>query len=376
MISEMASFERRAHAFMGELRSISFDTAAMPHRSVDRFSDELSALMMHSYDARSPSAIGELVDGLCELALHPDPERSALGQSLIFGSVVESLADSFEPDKALLYDHLFARVIDYCRRRQTGRGLDVCLSRFAVSSADALIARKERIRIRGPFPVDARRRVERVFVPSRVTLGADVAITSLVLQKIERVFPQAECVVFGPPGVGELLEGTARAVRFVDCPYHRRGGLIARLDSWIQLVGAVRTETGSRDAGTCLFLDPDSRLTQLGLLPVVEEEIPSFFFESRAYRRPGAETLGELTEQWLTEVLGPDEGERLHPKRPGFPRVHGDRRAAASFAHERVQTRHQRRDLFGRRQRTRQQRKLDDASRRRVDGDHDAVDGG
>ena len=128
------------------------------------------------------------------------------------------------------------------------------------------------------------------------------------------MFPQAECVVFGPPGVGELLEGTASAVRFVDCPYHRRGGLIVRLDSWIQLVEAVRTETGSRDAGTCLFLDPDSRLTQLGLLPVVEEEIPSFFFESRVYRRPGAETLGELTEQWLTEVLGPDEGERLHPK--------------------------------------------------------------
>lgn len=314
MISEMASFERRAHALTGELRSISSGAAAMPRRNVDRFSDELSALMMDAYEARSPSAIGELVDGLCELALHADQERSALGQSLIFGSVVESLADSFEPDKALLYDHLFAQVIDYCRHRQAGRGLDACLSRFAVSSSDALIARKERARVRRLFPVEARRRVERVFVPSRVTLGADVAITSIVLQKIERVFPQAECVVFGPAGVGELLEGTAKAVRFVDCPYHRRGGLVARLDSWIQLVEAVRTETGSRDAGTCLFLDPDSRLTQLGLLPVVEEVIPSFFFESRTYRRPGAETLGELTGQWLAEVLGPDEGQPLHPK--------------------------------------------------------------
>src|SRR6185503_8210297 len=146
MISEMASFERRAHALIGELRSISSGAAAMPRRNVDRFSDELSALMMDSYDARSPSAIGELVDGLCELALHADQERSALGQSLIFGSVVENLADSFEPDKALLYDHLFAHVIDHCRRRQTGRGFDACLSGFAVSSSDALIARKERAR--------------------------------------------------------------------------------------------------------------------------------------------------------------------------------------------------------------------------------------
>ena len=248
MASDTASFDRGAHTFIRELRSVSSATATMLHGREARLSDLLSSLMQSS-DRWPPSAMGELVKGLCELALHPDPERSDLGQQLMFNTIVEHLADSFEPEKARLYDQLFARVIDYCRRHHTGRRLDVLLSRFGVSSSDALLARKERLTVGRSFPIDERERIQRVFVPSRVTLGADVAVTSIVLQKIERVFPQAECVVFGPAAVGELLDGTIRSVRFVECPYHRRGGLIARLDSWIQLVEAVQAETDTREAG-------------------------------------------------------------------------------------------------------------------------------
>ena len=313
MAFDTASFDQGAHAFIRELRSVSFATAQVPHDREARLSDPLISLMQ-SCDGGSPSAMRELVEGLCELALDPDPERSDLGQQLMFNAIVEYLADSFEPEKARLYDRLFALVIDHYRRHRTGRRLDFLLSRFGVSSPDDLLARKERLTIGRPFPIDERSRIQRVFVPSRVTLGADVAVTSVVLQKIERVFPQAECVVFGPAAVGELLEGAATTVRFVECSYHRRGGLIARLDSWIQLVEAVQAEMDSREVGACLLLDPDSRLTQLGLLPLVPDEVPSFFFESRAYRRPGAETLGELTALWLNDILGPDDGAVLYPR--------------------------------------------------------------
>jgi ADP-heptose:LPS heptosyltransferase len=262
----------------------------------------------------SSPPLDDLVDGLCDVALHPEGDRRELGQYLIFTTIVESLADSFEPELVRLYDRLFLHVIDRCRHHPTGRSLDARLSRFDAPNTDALLARKEALRNRPPFPVEERSRIRRVFVPSRVTLGADVAVTSIVLQKIERVFPQAECLVFGPAVVGELLRGTSKTARFVDCPYERRGGLIARLDSWIHLVEAVQAEMQGCDPRECLVVDPDSRLTQLGLLPLVEGTVPCFFFESRGYRRPGADTLGELTARWLDEVLGPHSGAPLYPQ--------------------------------------------------------------
>ena len=216
--------------------------------------------------------------------------------------------------KVLLYDRLFAGVIDRCRRHPTGEAVHALLSRFGLHDAESLLTRKEALRNHGTFARDKRLHVKRVFVPSRVTLGADVAVTSIVLQKVERVFPGAECFVLGPAVVGELLAGVSSRARFIDCPYERHGGLISRLGSWIQLVEAVEARMEGCEPHECLIVDPDSRLTQLGLLPLADSTVPCFLFESRGFRRPGADTLGELTARWLDEALGPHQGEALYPR--------------------------------------------------------------
>jgi ADP-heptose:LPS heptosyltransferase len=313
MTLNRASLETPLQAFLHELSSPQGPDGETNAGREARLSRELGALVLAG-DALSSASIGDLAEALCEWALDPAPERSELGQRLVFATIVEGLADSFDPAKAGLYDHLFARVIDCCRRHATGRSVDVLLSRFEIPDTEALLARKDALRSQPPFPVGERLRIKQVFVPSRVTLGADVAVTSLVLQKVERVFPAAECFVLGPAVVGELLAGTSKIARFINCPYERHGGLISRLDSWIQLVEAVRVHTQGYEPRQCLVVDPDSRLTQLGLLPLVEQTIPCFLFESRGYRRQGLETLGELTARWLDETLGAHEGEPLYPR--------------------------------------------------------------
>ena len=313
MTPERASVHTPARAFLNELSALSSIAGESVSDRETRLSHDLGSLV-DSGDALSSLPIGDLVNALCTLALHPDSDRSELGRHLIFTTIAESLADSFEPDKVLLYDQLFARVIDRCRYHHSGRAVGVLLSRFNVNNPDALLARKEELRNQPAFPVDQRPRIRRVFVPSRITLGADVAVTSIVLQKVERVFPRAECLVFGPSAPGQLLQGTSKTPRFVDCPYPRHGGIIARLGSWVQLVNAVQAEMNGCQPDECVFVDPDSRLTQLGLLPVVDAAVPCFFFESRGYRRPGADTLGELTARWLDEALGPHEGGTLYPQ--------------------------------------------------------------
>ena len=64
------------------------------------------------------------------------------------------------------------------------------------------------------------------------------------------------------------------------------------------------------------MIDPDSRLTQLGLLPVCPEE-SYYFFESRAYGADTEESLGALARRWIAETFGvPDARAWIAPAAP------------------------------------------------------------
>jgi ADP-heptose:LPS heptosyltransferase len=151
-----------------------------------------------------------------------------------------------------------------------------------------------------------------VFVLSRITLGADVAITSIVLQLVQRAFPTAERYLVGPSGSGQLLTGLSGS-RFVERSYEK-GGLLRRLDAWHATSQLLQDMTAGLDDADWLVVDPDSRLTQLGLLPIATSTVPYLFFESRSYAIPGLETLGELTAHWLQRALLLDSEEGTRPR--------------------------------------------------------------
>jgi len=57
------------------------------------------------------------------------------------------------------------------------------------------------------------------------------------------------------------------------------------------------------DEADSIVVDPDSRLSQLGLLPLCAED-RYYFFESRSYSGEGAESLSTLTGRWVAETFG------------------------------------------------------------------------
>src|SRR5205823_1647029 len=74
-----------------------------------------------------------------------------------------------------------------------------------------------------------------------------------------------------------------------------------------------------------LVLDPDSRLTQLGLLPVGDES-RYHLFESRRYGAESTLALSELAAQWCEETLGVSPAARQWPfssesSGPVLPRI-------------------------------------------------------
>jgi ADP-heptose:LPS heptosyltransferase len=133
-----------------------------------------------------------------------------------------------------------------------------------------------------------------VFVLSRVTLGADVAVTSVLLDAAKQRFPNAQIVFVGPPKNYELFAADPRishaAISYV------RGTLQDRLAVHPDLEALLSPD----DA---LVIDSDSRLTQLGLLPVCSED-RYHLFESRAYGGVTEASLPQLAAAWAEETFG------------------------------------------------------------------------
>jgi hypothetical protein len=192
-----------------------------------------------------------------------------------FASVVEPLADSFEPEQVARYVELFGGVLAACEPSLSAR---------------ELAERYERVRhprpFRGPDPAD-------VFVLSRVTLGADVAITSVLLDAMKRRFPKARVWFTGSRKGYELFAEDAR-VRHAGAGYDRVGSIRHRL-------AASRGLRDIVDGEDAIVVDPDSRLTQLGLVPVCAED-RYYFFETRGSSESGS--LADLAARWAERVFG------------------------------------------------------------------------
>ncbi|MBM3334402.1 hypothetical protein FJY63_07050 [Candidatus Sumerlaeota bacterium] len=255
--------------------------------------------------------LGEAITLLCEVATLPEENLAKPGLKGIFPLLVERLSDSFNPQYCLLYDQAFAQVVEFCRHQPAGRAIDAQLKRFGLMNEQALLSRKKALRDRPErFDHRLRERIKKVCILSRVTIGAEVAITSIIMAKLKELLPHAEMALLAGSRARQLFGGDERA-RVREIRYERSGGLIERLNSWLEVVETIDDERKGLGPDEFLVVDPDSRLTQLGVLPVVEDAARYFFFESRSHRTEGAECIGQITVNWVNECFGHDS--ELYP---------------------------------------------------------------
>jgi len=253
----------------------------------------------------------DYIDLLCEMTTFSEnPALTSPAATALFGIIIESLCDDFEELHTATYNRVMAQVIEHCRRLPAERTLDETLKHFCVYSCEDLLSRVDALRSR-PSKFSAEQHVEKVIFLSRVTLGADVAITSVMLQRMGQRFPQAELVLIGGDKLRQLYGGHPR-IRIREIDYSRKGGLLERLASWHDVLRAIEEELAGNDAGEVILLDPDSRLSQLGVLPLFPVE-RSFFFDSRSHTSFNrAMSMPELANAWLDEVGG--VGEFCYPR--------------------------------------------------------------
>ena len=270
------------------------------------FAMEAAAALLEQFTGRREYA-RDAVTLLAEIATLEEPCLAEPGQRATFPLLVERLSDSFDPRHCLLYDRVFAQMITICRSLPAAKTLDAALRRFHLNTEGDLLGRKARVRTISPMTSEREReKVRKVGILSRVTLGADVAITSVVVEKAKRAFPGSEIVLFGSPKLLELFGGD-RSIRVHKVSYPAEGGLLDRLQGWHAVLEAMQQETRTLSPEEFVLIDPDSRLLQLGLLPALRDESRYFFLESRCFGEPGQGTMSQITLRWLNTLFGGDD---------------------------------------------------------------------
>jgi hypothetical protein len=264
----------------------------------------------------------EVILALARLASSPAPNARDAGNALIFAHLVEPLSDAFDPGLAEVYDAVFAQIIDHQRRQEGGAPIDLRLARFGLRTEADILRRRRRLRSRKAEPLPLR--IRKAIVLSRVTVGADVAVTSVILGRLRQVWPDAGIVLVAPPRMAEFFAGDPR-IRVRPAPYPRRGSLLDRLSTWVALLDALREEE-SEDSPDVVYVDPDSRLTQLGLLPLGADEGTYRIFESRVAGAGGDACLGSIASSWALDTFGGDPAPawpylRLDPKQVELARA-------------------------------------------------------
>lgn len=215
----------------------------------------------------------ELLEAVRRGEFPPGETVRAFGENRpaeFFRDIVEPLADSFDPAQAAAYE---------------------CLMRVWIPAAPATTP---------SIPA----RVDTVYVLSRVTLGADIKIVSPILATMKQRFPNARIVFVANKKSAELFAADPR-IGYLNVDYTRSGPVSARLEFASQLRTKLQIENS-------IVIDPDSRMTQLGLIPACDPE-RYFHFPSRATGGEGDQNLSKLTAQWLQQTFGSSAAAYIAP---------------------------------------------------------------
>jgi ADP-heptose:LPS heptosyltransferase len=254
----------------------------------------------------------EYIDLICEMASNfSDIELNSAVSAVFFSVVIEQLCDDYEDFQFKAYNRVMSQVVSFCRKLPAGREIDRCLNEFRLSSAKDIESRAERIRSRD-YKINATKKyIRQIFILSRVTVGADVAITSTIIQRLSIIFPDAQIILLGSPKLSEIFSANSR-LKISRLDYVRRGGLLERFACWHKLLEIINEETKLTGKEATLVIDPDSRILQLGILPVIKDDNYLYFDTHNDWPSSPNACMAELANAWMDKVFGP--GDFCYPR--------------------------------------------------------------
>lgn len=244
---------------------------------------------------------------LAGAAFSQERETALEATNAIFAEIVEPWCDRFEPALCESYVEFMSEVV-----YAPGSPIATHLEELGYAGPEQLRERYRRVCRNNSRRVEHRDEVRVVVLLSRVTLGAEIAVTSPILQGIRTAFRRA-CIEFiGPRKNRPLLAAGLHRIGCNVLDYKRDATLAGRLRAWLRTRANVEQCIRHWKPGQWHVIDPDSRLTQLGLLPVADDAHYSFF-ESRAYMADTTAAIAKIAACWFDAITPGREPLRFAP---------------------------------------------------------------
>ncbi|KHE91246.1 MAG: hypothetical protein K8F52_00815 [Candidatus Scalindua rubra] len=243
------------------------------------------------------------VKDLFDIAIHKDELLAKSGIDATFKAIIEPLNDSFNAVDRDVYYEIFSYVIQLIRGLPEAVHIDRTLKTFGLFTQQDLLDRVRDLILSDKVGQAQIHNAKKVFIISRVTIGADVAITSIIIERSKIIFPNARILFLANRKNYELFGGD-ETIQIIPLDYQRRGGLISRLESWLEALKNINRETKDMEPCEYVIIDSNSRITQLGLLPLVSKDTGYFLFEPLAHAGEETRKLGEDVNEWLNKAFG------------------------------------------------------------------------
>ncbi|MEN8257670.1 MAG: hypothetical protein ABFS09_07390 [Thermodesulfobacteriota bacterium] len=260
--------------------------------------DHLAAMFMDAA-AQGPPPPLDLISLLTKMALGADLDLAKEATQSLYNKIILPLCDDFTSSSVEVANKVLINMILAFCRTSYGKETQQILHDLQLTDQQSFLSRYRDLAEPRTLSVEERKKVKKIFILSRITLGADIAITSLIISHCKEALPEADIYLIGPDHLRHLFYD--EQLHHLHFSYDRDGTLLEKMTAWPRLFKIIAKESKHLAGHEILIFDPDTRLSQLGLLPLTSTS-STYYLCSRQDQEKNA-SLPEITCAWLQKIF-------------------------------------------------------------------------
>jgi ADP-heptose:LPS heptosyltransferase len=235
---------------------------------------------------------------LGSMCFNQDKTLAEQADNALYQQIIIPLCDDFTSRSTRLSLLILATLIQQAAKTRDKESRHA-LNRENLHNTEQLLDRLNRIQKNKVISTSYQQQIRKICILSRVTIGADICITSVIIQRLHQQFPETPITVIGPNHLPQLFNYPF--LHHSSFTFNKKHSNGSRISHWLQLQQIISHERQQLTGQEFLLIDPDTRLSQLGLLPLAPEYstriLPSRIDQSGSY------SLSKITNIWLDSIL-------------------------------------------------------------------------
>jgi len=222
---------------------------------------------------------------LAETGFHKDPEISKTALNPLLGVIINELKKDFKQKELKIYLKMMPALI--LRAKENSELIRKWFKLMQINESNPKKDLYERsrtlINFKKKIPKEKRDDIKKIFVLSRSTMGAEIALNGIIIPKLLRIFKNAEIIFIDSTSTGKYLFKDPK-IKIVDKFKDENGNVInlkwdrkgmpikERFECSANVSFFINHEIKNLREDEYFIVDADTRLSQTGSMPLVKTE--------------------------------------------------------------------------------------------------------